>query len=108
VKASEAMTDDEILKNREELQRRLPPDIRTDAANNHVDAYRTAKEILPDLYDQGSTGERRIETAMYHSFLAGWDAAMEIRSEELLDEHYELHGRIMDIEMEKLRKERGI
>jgi hypothetical protein len=97
------MTDDEILKNREELQRRLPPDCRTDAANKHVEAMEVAGRIA-----RCPPEKRKWHSIAYYSFLNGWDSAMEIRSEELLREHEELHGRIMDIEMEKLRKERGM
>jgi hypothetical protein len=96
------MTDDEIRKNREELLRRLPADCRTDAANSHVQSHLDVKRIIPELF----TGKPDIESAMYHSFLSGWDAAMNIRSEELLEEHTTLHGIISDYEIEKMRKEK--
>lgn len=96
------MNDSEIIKNREELQRRLPADCRTDAANRHVQSHYEVKAILPELYDH----PRNESSIMFHAFLAGWDAAMEIRSEELLEEHTTLHGIIAEHEIQKMRDEK--
>ena len=92
--------DDQIRKNREELLDRLPPDCRTDAANRHIEALHVVERIIGGLV-------RDRYSLAYHSFLDGWDAAMRVRSEELLEEHMELHAQIAETEIAKLKKERG-
>lgn len=91
--------DERIERNRARLLTKLPPDCRTDAANKHVEALLEfpIEEVKRQLLG------RKPYDIMYDSFLAGWDAAMGLQMPELLDEHLELHGRIMDAETDKMR-----
>jgi hypothetical protein len=86
-------------RNRAELLRRLPADMRIEAANRHVEALKTMPipEVKKALLQRGTYG------TMFWSFLEGWDAAMAIRSEEMLNESTELHARIVEYEIEKMR-----
>jgi len=95
------MDENQIHRNRRELLRRLPSDIRTDAANRHVESLRT----MPLHEVKNTLINRHTYDTMYHSFLAGWDHAMAIRSEEMLSEHTELHGKIMDYELQRMKDE---
>ena len=62
---------------------------RLQAADGHVKSHLAVDKI---------TGRRRTDTRQaYLSFLDGWDAAMKVRSEELLDENQVLHGIVMEL-----------
>ena len=97
----ENLSDDERDRLREEFVSRLPQSARIDAANRHIECSIIASEITESNF-RNST---QLQNESYHSFLAGWDAAMELRFPELLEENHELHCRIADIENEKLKKE---
>jgi hypothetical protein len=60
---------------------------RYEAADRHVESIATVEQI---------TGEKYAPSA-FHSFLDGWDAAMELRHDELQDENVTLHGIILDL-----------
>lgn len=63
---------------------------RLEAADRHCTAQRLAEEMAPPL-------QRDRQSDAYHSFLAGWDAAMALRHDELADENHELHSVIFDL-----------
>lgn len=63
---------------------------RHEAADNHIESDRTYPGPRPrrkqDRHD-----------IMRWSFLAGWDAAMNVSREELLEENTTLHGMVIDL-----------
>lgn len=56
---------------------------------DEANAYRDRVESFPL--------EKRNSKHAYKDFLAGWEAAMRVECEELLDENRELHGIVMDL-----------
>ena len=91
--ASRAMeTADDIRDRRREAIRESADShcrgLRYEAADRHVEAKEIAEQI---------TGHKS-EPSAYHSFLAGFDAALELTgSGELLEENQRLHGIIIDL-----------
>lgn len=74
---------------RDRILDRLPKSMRIDRANAHVECRRKAERIT------GTRASRDYLT--YSSHLAGWDAAMAIRFEELLEENTELHATLFEL-----------
>lgn len=62
-------------------------DVRQEAAMSHIESIRAVAEI---------TGTR-LGFDNHHSFLAGWDAAMELKFDELHNENSELHSMVLDL-----------
>ena len=75
------------------LQDALPESVRINAANK----YKSATELAAEI-----TGETII-VSPYMSFLAGWDAAMELRLPALSDENDKLHSQLFDLIHEKVK-----
>lgn len=69
-----------------------PGDKRIEGAQRHIEGWHIAREIT-DTKDHPI----RINNELFHSFLAGWDAAMELKDSELAAENSALQNRLLDI-----------
>lgn len=77
------------------------PDARCEAATVHVEGL----EVINHIAGKRAPTKRE-KRRCYFDFLAGWDAAMEIRFEELLEENTELHARLIEAELKKRKNKR--
>lgn len=80
---------------RDEFLDKLPKSMRIDAANLHREAAFMAAQIT-----KYPVTDKELD-ACYMDFLSGWDAAMEVRFPELIEENHDLHARLFDIEAKK-------
>ena len=97
---SNPMTDAERDANREELRKRLAeaPDARTEQANAHCQAGEIATRMT------GHTPT--VESERYHSFLAGWDAAMNVSQKSLFEELQVLRSKFDDLTCDRFQAEK--
>lgn len=82
---------------RKRLTELLEPSFRIELADKHVESYEMACLITGHV-------PRGSYTA-FGSFLSGFDAAMKLRFDELIEENASLHNRIFDDAMEKVKQE---
>ncbi len=77
-----------------------PGDKRIELAVDHANSWvhfqtKVLPEINPDLVKK----KYNLHNEKFHSFLAGFDAAMEMHHDELINENRELQMRVMDLEL---------
>jgi hypothetical protein len=68
---------------------------RHEAADRHVQSMMSFEQFFPDIAAP-LLKRSRFDQAR-DDFLAGWDAAMNVRSDELLDENQTLHGIVLEL-----------
>ncbi len=76
-----------------------PGDKRVELAVDHADSWvHFQTKVLPDIAPDMVKKKYDLRKEKFWSFLAGFDAAMELHHDELINENRELQGRVMDLE----------